>query len=1046
MAPGNKNIHSFAAGKTVSGPIVPDKFHQFLKSSSKTGYLDEADFIERVRSSQGKFNGLLQWCSNLSLNEWRKNHLEINEKGSLTHAVNETDVKSLQNTMDDFTDSIDLPSSSHPIINHLQNCELQLIHQDNGDSTSPIIEVQTSSNSIYLKANSKSLFFDLFSSLVFWKSLKSNDVFNKTNVIQPIFHKPEDPISIILCQCHVFGPIPKNKHVQLSTYLPKPSNGESDDYGWFAAMGVLKTDGILDLLLQSDGSLIYSIDVTKFLRSEIHIVDSSIFQSDKYLFMGILPQLRKQLQISSNESCFADNSRSSTKSRKLSQYLYLRLPLRIDLEDWFVALNSFAMPDVLSLIGTDKSNELRISNRFKISILEADLRDLEIEKPRLYAEINLWDKAVARTAVVPSSTSPFWREEFNFNFSVRTNIIKIIIKCSVEDNSYSNKDSIIGEIQITQEMINDPNLNKETRLPVFSYTNKNFQIGTICIKTISSLNFVLQPVNFTKFEQVLSKVSLPKICDYMHDSKISADLKLEDISLVFLDIFQAINREDDWFQALIDREFQGLDKSITMSNSNHQSSNHIYNTLFRGNSILTKTMETYCYRVGQEYLDKCIGTVIRQLVEEDESYEIDPNRIKESELIEKEKIIETNFQKLLSLAERTWKLIFETSNDLPQGIKTQLKCFRKKLEIIEPDEKISSKSLLNCISGFLFLRFFCPVILNPKIFNFVEHHPGENARRSLTLLAKVVMNLSTLTEFGSKEPWMKRMNSFIDDHKGQLLDYLDKITEKKLDFAPKKLKLSSSLTRPKLELSQDILKNLPANPFLIDKYLRETELINIFATSEESKSSKTVRSVSMEHMFKIVQDKPTEKSEFSIGGLEFEKMSENNTEVFGEELLSLLKSEEDSDGNKANVHSLQSTPSNNGDLLNQLEQESVLLFNKIRQLVKVLDDYEYPNEIILGKSEYASFLANSLYYDKEKKVYLDFQNLYALKDGYTKLFKSNSTAESFFVSSEKKDQLIHHNSTDEAVNRTSKFSMFGKSPADLKQKSESKLARWFKKG
>lgn len=138
----------------------------------------------------------------------------------------------------------------------------------------------------------------------------------------------------------------------------------------------------------------------------------------------------------------------------------------------------------------------------------------------------------------------------------------------------------------------------------------------------------------------------------MHDSKISADLKLEDISLVFLDIFQAINREDDWFQALIDREFQGLDKSITMSNSNHQSSNHIYNTLFRGNSILTKTMETYCYRVGQEYLDKCIGTVIRQLVEEDESYEIDPNRIKESELIEKEKIIETNFQKLASLIGR----------------------------------------------------------------------------------------------------------------------------------------------------------------------------------------------------------------------------------------------------------------------------------------------------------------------------------------------------------------------------------------------------------
>ncbi|CDO92288.1 unnamed protein product [Kluyveromyces dobzhanskii CBS 2104] len=1040
MAPGNKNAHLFSAVKAVSGPIVQEKFQNAPKDFSNNRYLDEADFIERVRLSQGSFNGVVQWCSNLQLNDWKTNQLKIDEKGKLGHAVNESDRRSLQNTVvEDVTDSVATASSSHPIVSHLQNCEIRLIHESSGDFVSSIIEVQTSSNVIYLRASSKPVFFDLFCSLTFWKSLKSNDVFNKTNVIQPIFHKPLDPTNVILCQCHVFGPIPKNKHVQLSGDLAKPPNDDSDDYGWFVAMGVLKSDGILDFLLQSDGSLIYSIDITKLLRSEILIVDSSIFQSDKYLFMGILPHLRKQLQISSNETCLVDNPRSSMKNKKLPQHLYVRLPLRIDLEDWFVALNSFAMPDVLSLIGTDKSNELRISNRFKISILEADLRDLEIDSTHLYSEINIWGQTVARTAIVHGSRSPFWREEFDFNFSVKTNIIKIIIKRSADESYYSIRDSIIGEIQITQEMVNDPNLNKETRLPVFSYINKNFQIGTICIKIISCLNFVLQPVNFTKFEQVLSKVSLPKICDYMQINKISTDLRLEDISLVFLDIFQAINREDDWFQALIDREFEGFDKSITMNNSNNQSLTHIYNTLFRGNSILTKTMETYCYRVGEEYLDKCIGTLIRQLIDEDESYEIDPNRIKESDPEEKQKIIEVHFQRLLSLAEKTWQLIFSTSNDLPQGIKSQLKCFRKKLEILEPDKSMSLKSLLNCISGFLFLRFLCPVILNPKIFNFVDNHPSENSRRTLTLLAKILMNLSTLTQFGAKEPWMVKMNSFVNDHEEELLDYLDKITEKKLDFTPKRLKLSSSLTRPKLELNQEILKHLPANPFLIDKYLRETELINVFATSKENEPLQNIKSVSMEQMYKVVQEGPAESGEFSIGGLEFEKMSENNTEVFGDDLLNMLKNEDEGD-KKAEYQ-----PSDNDNLMYQLEQESALLFNKIKFLVKVLDDYEYPNEIILGKAEYASFLANSLYYDKEKNVYLDFQNLFAVKDGYTKLFKSTLTAEKFFFFPESKDQYSQTGSVDETGNKTSKFSVFGKTSSDSNKKPEGRFARWFKK-
>lgn len=1040
----SKSAHSFSGTKSVSGPLS-ETFKHMIHQEEEQGSLNEKQLVERICISQGKFVGLVEWCSNLGLNDWKTHNLQITEKGELIHALDEEDVRDLQNTMEEFQDSIGASSTNHPVVKHLQSCELQLLH-DSSQHPIPVIRVKAHSNTIYLKVTSKKVFFNLFSSLVFWKSLKSNNVFSKTIVIQPIFHKPENPTNIILCQCHVFGPMPKNnKNSSGFNSWAEPPNSDPEECGWFAAMGVLKSDGILDFLLQSDGSLIYSIDITKFLCSEIQIVDASIFQSDKFLFLGILPELREQMQVSSNENCFVDNTRAFSRSRRLTpQQLYLRFPLRIDLEDWFVALNSFAMPDVLSLLGTDKSNELRISNRFKISILEANLDDLKIDDPCLYAEVNIWDHVMARTSIVQNSKSPFWREEFDFNYSVKTKILHINIRNCSHANAPSKNDKIVGKIQITQEMINDSNLNKETRLPVFAHSNKNFQIGTICIKVISSLNFVLQPNNFAKFEQVLTNVALPKISNYMCDSNFAKNLKLEDISLVFLDIFQAINREDDWFQALIDREFVNIDKTIMKNSNQNHSSNHIYNSLFRGNSILTKTMETYCYRVGQEYLDKCIGKLIRELIEKNKSYEIDPSRIKESDPTKKQAIIETNFKELYQLAKKTWSLILSTSNDLPSGIKTQLKCFRKKLEIIDPDESSSINSLLNCMSGFLFLRFFCPVILNPKIFNFVENHPNENCRRTLTLLAKILMNLSTLTPFGPKEPWMTTMNTFIDDHRLELLDYLDRVTEKKLDFTPKKLKLSSSLTRPKLDLNPEILKQLPANPYLIDKCLRETELVNVLATSKENEDSSTIRSVSMEHMYKAVQADSGEDNEFSIGGLEFEKISENNTEVFGNDLLKLLQDEEESEQYRKGTDQGKSAV-NSDDLMQQLEQESTLLFHKIKQLVKVLDDYEYPSEVILGKSEYASFIANSLYYDKDKNLYLDFQNLYAKKNGFMKLFTSKTSAESFFNLSEKTEVSILNGPVEEITTRATRLSMFGRNSNENKPISESKIARWFRK-
>jgi len=80
------------------------------------------------------------------------------------------------------------------------------------------------------------------------------------------------------------------------------------------------------------------------------------------------------------------------------------------------------------------------------------------------------------------------------------------------------------------------------------------------------------------------------------------------------------------------------------------------------------------------------------------------------------------------------------------------------------------------VSGFIFLRFFCPAILGPGLFG-LWNEPIEKAQgRSLTLVAKTLQNLGNLVEFGYKEAFMKDMNPFIVQRFDRVKSFIDKIS------------------------------------------------------------------------------------------------------------------------------------------------------------------------------------------------------------------------------------------------------------------------------
>jgi len=139
-------------------------------------------------------------------------------------------------------------------------------------------------------------------------------------------------------------------------------------------------------------------------------------------------------------------------------------------------------------------------------------------------------------------------------------------------------------------------------------------------------------------------------------------------------------------------------------------------------------------------------------------------------------------------------------------------------------------SRYTAISGFIFLRLFCPAILAPKLFGMTKDQPEKiKTSRTLTLIAKTLQNLANLVEFGEKEPYMLDMNGFIKEHTGNMKKFIDSLTT-----IPKEAKQEE-----KKEI--DVSRELAAmhryvnkiKPTLIEKGAKKIpELIKLMALTE----------------------------------------------------------------------------------------------------------------------------------------------------------------------------------------------------------------------
>ncbi|ELK15475.1 RasGAP-activating-like protein 1 [Pteropus alecto] len=193
------------------------------------------------------------------------------------------------------------------------------------------------------------------------------------------------------------------------------------------------------------------------------------------------------------------------------------------------------------------------------------------------------------------------------------------------------------------------------------------------------------------------------------------------------------------------------------------------NTLFRSNSLASKSMEQFMKLVGMPYLHEVLKPVINRVFEEKKYMELDPCKMD---------LGRTSLGLLTGYLGPIMDAIVGSVERCPTAMRLTFKQLHQCVEERFPQAEHKDVKHL-AVSGFLFLRFFAPAILTPKLFDLRDQHADPQTGRSLLLLAKAVQSIGNLgQQLGQgKEMWMAPLHPFLLQSISRVRDFLDQLVD-----------------------------------------------------------------------------------------------------------------------------------------------------------------------------------------------------------------------------------------------------------------------------
>ncbi|KAL0087733.1 Rho GTPase activation protein [Phycomyces blakesleeanus] len=571
------------------------------------------------------------------------------------------------------------------------------------------------------------------------------------------------------------------------------SNNNPKTGGWCELQAVLISDGVLqikskDILGEETFSQRHhhSIHLGFIQRHQIYILSETVYTRSNCFAIFISPLEMIHISVSTPQ----------------------------ERDQWIVLLKFFCVPDIVcstrpstDTLGSASASAIAMSSythpaeafshrygrTLSISIQEGKnihMNSKGLECSELYCDLLVDNEKRGVTGKLKKTPTPFWRENFVFT---DVPIIRQGITVNIMSrNSKNERETRIGSIFIPSDQIGICNTNevwydirKQSRHRTFAslaslgYAQSYASAGELKVGTRLDEQIVLPFCQYNELVEFLKEFHNDSVYEIARKNS-----DLEGVTTTLVRIYEGLGLSVPWIKSLIDYEVS------TMSSDDA-------NILFRGNSLLTKVIDVYMKMVGKSYLEEAIGSIILSICSSRVCIEVDISKI------DKKEDITQNCEKLARYVQLLWTSIEATKLKCPEELRQIFSHLQsviiKKFQLDTNPDSPKQAARYTCVSGFLFLRLICPAIVSPKLFGIVKDYPDLKTSRTLTLLAKCLMNLANLVDPSSKEPWMKHLNQFSQNNTRGFMDFINFIS-----------KAQPASNRPSLPPSWDnILHDLP---------------------------------------------------------------------------------------------------------------------------------------------------------------------------------------------------------------------------------------------